>query len=236
MQPEIGYIETIQTEQVLTAMHRMNWQPGTKPPGYAAIQTTLRRLYGNGGDGNRMRELREAAIRLATGQPVGGDEQERADLPPLPEEIQKELQSMATAFEKQLGSLDRKLAQRLDNALSEINADARGKIDMVKRDAEERLAATNEELDQALTDLQAAASTISALQVELATSREATAKASGRLEALEQELAAKTARSAELEARLTETTAAMANATGRAEVLEQELAAARVQTKKGAKP
>lgn len=235
MQPEIGYVEMIQAEQVLAAMQQMGWQPGTKPPGYAAIQTTLRRLYGNGGDGNRMRDLREAAIRLATGQPVDV-EQEWADLPPLPEEIQQELQAMAVGFEKQLTRLDKHLAQRLDSALSEISADARAKIDTIKRESGESLAAANEELDQALTDLQAAAATINSLQAELAATREATAKAAGRLEVLEQELAAKSARISDLESRLTDTTTAMATATGRADVLEQELAAARAQVKKGAKP
>lgn len=236
MQSEQGYVETIQAEQVLVAMKQMGWQPGAKIPGYAAIQARLRQLFGNGGDGNRMRDLREAAIRLATGQPVGGDDQDRVDLPPLPDEIQHELQAMATAFEQQLSRLDTRLAQRLDSAVSEIGADARGRIDTIRREAEERLAAANEELDQALTDLQAAASTISSLQAELAATRESTAKAVGRLEALDQELAAKAGRISELEVKLTEATTAMATATGRAEVLEQELTAARAQVKKGAKP
>ncbi len=51
MQSEQGYVETIQAEQVLVAMKQMGWQPGAKIPGYAAI-------------------------RLATGQPVVGDDQE----------------------------------------------------------------------------------------------------------------------------------------------------------------
>lgn len=233
MQSEQGYVETIQAEQVLVAMKQMGWQPGAKIPGYAAIQARLRQLFGNGGDGNRMRDLREAAIRLAMGQPVGDDGQERADLPPLPEEIQQELQVMAAVFEKQLTTLDRKLAQRLDSVTGEINADARTKIDTVKREAGERLAAANEELDQALTDLQAASTTISSLQAELAATRETTARTAGRLEVLEHELTAKIDRITELEARLTEATTIMATATGRADVLEQELAAARAQAKKG---
>lgn len=225
MQPEIGYVETIQAEQVLTAMQRMGWQPGIRPPGYAAIQARLRLLFGNGGDGNRMRELREAAIRLATGQPVGHDDQEQADLPPLPEEIQQELQAMATGFEKQLTSLDRKLAQRLDSMTSEINTDARTKIDAIKRESVERLSAANDELDQALTDLQAASTTISALQAELATAREATAKTLGRLEALEQELDTRSSRINSLEAELATSHAEIATSSGRTEALESDLRA-----------
>lgn len=223
MQPEIGYIETIQAEQVLTAMQQMGWQPGIRPPGYAAIQARLRQLFGNGGDGNRMRELREVAIRLATGQPVGHDDQEQADLPPLPEEIQQELQAMATGFEQQLTRLDRRLSQRLDSVMGEINADARTKIDTNRRDADERLAAANDELDQALTDLQAASMTISILQAELATTRETTAKTNGRLEALEQDLAAKSARIIDFEGELTRTKSETDTVRGRADAVEADL-------------
>jgi DNA anti-recombination protein RmuC len=145
MQPELGYVETIQAEQVLTAMQSMGWQPGTKCPGYAAIQTTLRRLFGNGGDGNRMRELREAAIRLASGLPAEVDEQEQeqTDRSQLPDEVKQELQAMAASFEQQLTRLDRRLAERLDRVQSEINADARTQIDAIRRDVEDRLTAAN---------------------------------------------------------------------------------------------
>ena len=223
MQPELGHVGMIQAEQVLTAMQQMGWQPGAKLPGYAAIHARLRQLFGNGGDGNRMRELRDAAIRLATGQPVDGDERELSDLPPLPEEIQQELQAMAVGFEKQLTTLDRKLAQRLDSALSEINTDARGRIDTIKRESGESLAAANEELDQALTDLQAAAATINSLQAELATTRETTAKTTGRLEVLEQELADKTASIIRLDAELVRTKSETDTARGRADAVEADL-------------
>lgn len=225
MQSEQGYVETIQAEQVLAAMQQMGWQPGQKTPGYAAIQARLRQLFGNGGDGNRMRELREAAIRLASGQQVGDNEQERTDLPPLPDEIQQELLAMATAFEQQLRRLDRRLAQRLDSAMSEINTDARTKIDTVKHEAGERLAAAHEELDQALTELQTAAATISSLQSDLSASRETTARIGGRLEVLEQELVEKARRISSQETELAKSHTEIATSLGRMETLESDLQA-----------
>lgn len=223
MQSEQGYVETIQAEHVLTAMKQMGWQPGQKTPGYAAIQARLRQLFGNGGDGNRMRELREAAIRLASGQPVSDDEQERTDLPPLPDEIQQELVAIATAFEQQLTRLDRRLAKRLDSTMSEINADARIKIDAIRRDAETRLATAHEELDQALTELQTAVVSISNLQSDLSASRETTARIGGRLEVLEQELVEKVGRISSLETELAKTHAEIATSLGRMETLESDL-------------
>ncbi|ACD95165.1 coiled-coil domain-containing protein [Trichlorobacter lovleyi] len=223
MQPELGHVVMIQADQVLTAMLQMGWQVGNKPPGYAAIQARLRQLFGNGGDGNRMRELREAAIRMATGQPASDDDLGHADLPPLPEEIQQELQAMAIAFEEQLTRLDHRLALCLDSALSDIRSEARIKINTVKRDAEERLAVAHEELDQALTDLQVSGATLSALQEELTNTRELAAKTSGRIEAMEHEQSAKTARISSLENELTTAHAEIATSTGRLETLQSDL-------------
>lgn len=132
---------------------------------------------------------------------------------------------MATPFEQQLTRLDERLAQRLDSITNEINTDARIKIDIARRDSADRLAAANDELDLALTDLQASAVSINSLQANLATTRETTAKTNGRLEVMEQKLDTSNSRISSLEAELTTSHAEIAASAGRMEVLESDLRA-----------
>jgi chromosome segregation ATPase len=200
----MAYVEILQSAHALEAMRSLGWSVGKKPPTYVAIQAKCRELYENGGDGNRIKELREQAIALAMHE-SGTTVTSAADDPALyrlPEELQCEMQGLARDIGNRLNSFDSIAARYLDRYRADADAAATARINALRREAAEQAAASDEEISAALSVIQSRDSTIADLEAKLAGALTDTARAEGRATALSELVTTQDTRISDLEREL----------------------------------
>lgn len=197
----MSYIEKLGPEQVLEAMRAMGWEPGRKPPTYVDIQAKCRALFENGGDGNRVKSLREQAITLALRE-SGAQMTSAADTTPpprLPEELQNEIEGLASDISRRLNAFDRAAATYLDHNRSEVEAAANARVSAIRKETTQQSAALDDEITAALSAIESRDATIADLETRLSAALTAAAHADGRASALADQVAAQETKIRELQ-------------------------------------
>ena len=150
------YVEKLEVEHVLAAITTLGWEPGKKPPSYVELQVKCRSMFGNGGDGNRIKSLRQQAIALAlekSGAPAICAA--NATPPPrLPEDLQAELDGLANDISKRLAAFDQATATYIERNRSDSDAAATARIIAVRKEAAEQAADCDDEINAALAAIE----------------------------------------------------------------------------------
>ncbi|KAA0895466.1 hypothetical protein [Oryzomonas rubra] len=233
------FVEKLETEHVLAALQSLGWMPGKRPPTYVDVRLKCKELFGNGGDGNRLKELRGQAIAMESGVPLAKTDDDPAPHR-LPEDLQREMKALARAIDDRLILFDSAAATYLDRHRAAADADASARINVIRREAAERAEAYDEEISAALSAIQDRDATIEKLEAKLSSAQVDTAHAEGRASVLADQVMAQASRLTVLEQECDIMRAEREKLIARIEALEKaELKAsknAKTKVQKSAKP
>ncbi|NTV48118.1 MAG: hypothetical protein HGB32_03615 [Geobacteraceae bacterium] len=194
----MAYVEKLETEHILAAMKSFGWAPGKRPPTYVDLRLKCKELFDNGGDGNRLKEMREQAIAMESGVSLTKSEDEPTPHQ-LPDDLQGELRAFARDFGERLTRFDRTTGAYLARHCAAADAGASARINASRREVSEQLEACDEEISAALSAIQARDSIIEKLEAKLSSALTNTAHAEGRASILSDQVEGLKAKILELE-------------------------------------
>ena len=195
------FVDKLEPEHVLAAMKSLGWGPGKRPPTYVDLRLKCKEMFDNGGDGNRLKELRELAIAMDSGVSMIKSEDEPTPHR-LPEDLQREMRTLARDIGDRLTLFDSTAAEYLDRHRAAAETDASARINAIRREASDQAEACDEEISAALSAIQARESIIEKLETKLTTALTNTAHAEGRASVLSCQVDGLKAKIKELELKL----------------------------------